>query len=105
MNAICFECGKEKSSAIKMCRHCKAMPIARREKILSFCLSSDCLKQRNLVFSQDHIFTRGRPPGFRATVIRDAIAIVDQLPEELQVTGSFKLSEVFDFEEAELVVV
>ncbi len=97
MNAICFECGEEKSAAMKMCGSCKALPMIRREKILSICLSSDCLKQRNLVFSQQHIFRRGRPPGFRAKVIREAMMIVDRLPDNLQVEHSFELSGEFEF--------
>ncbi len=101
MKAICFECGKEKSAAIKLCRHCQAMPITRREKILSVCLSSDCLRPRNLLFSQAHIFKRGLPPGFRAKVIRTAMEIVDQLPDELQVSASFELSG--DFQEVLVV--
>ena len=102
MKAICFECGKEKSAAIKMCSHCKALPIKRREKIVSFCLSAECLTQRNLLFSQNHIFRQGRPPGFRATVIRAAMAIVDQLPDDLQVANT-EITEVFEVPEAALV--
>jgi len=102
LKAICFECGEEKSAAIKMCSRCKAMPIRRREKIVSFCLSAECLTQRNLLFSQNHIFKQGRPPGFRATVIREAMAIVDQLPDDLQVANT-EITEVFDVPEAALV--
>ncbi len=77
--------------------------MTRRKKILSFCLSSDCLRQRNLRFSQNHIFKQGRPPGFRSTVIREAMAIVDQLPDTLQVASTSELSELFEMQEAVLV--
>ena len=86
-----------------MCSHCKALPIKRREKIVSFCLSAECLTQRNLLFSQNHIFRQGRPPGFRATVIRAAMAIVDQLPDDLQVANTIVLDGLFDVQEAMLV--
>jgi len=76
------------------------MPITRREKIMSVCLSSECLKQRNLVFSQNHILKRGLPPGFRATVIREAMAIVDQLPDTFQVDPAFELPAEFELQEA-----
>jgi len=55
-----------------------------------------------LQFSQNHIFKQGRPPGFRATVIREAMAIVDQLPDDLQVANT-EITEVFDVPEAALV--
>ena len=77
--------------------------MTRRKKILSFCLSSDCLTQRNLRFSQNHIFKRGRPPGFRSTVIREAMAIVDQLPDNLQIANTLELTGLFEIQEAVLV--
>ena len=79
------------------------MPIRRREKIVSFCLSAQCLTPRNLQFSQNHIFKQGRPPGFRATVIREAMAIVDQLPDDLQVANTIVLDGLFDVQEAMLL--
>ena len=77
--------------------------MSRREKIASFCLSAECLTQRNLLFSQNHIFRQGRPPGFRATVIREAMAIVDQLPDDLQVANTIELAGLFEAQEAILV--
>ena len=98
LKAICFECGAKKKSAIKMCRHCKAMPIGRREKVLSVCLSTACLTQSSMEVAYQHFIERALPPKFSPSVVRKAVRIVNGLPKDFQVPETFDISQYFSNE-------
>ena len=98
MNAICFNCGAEKSSAIKMCEECHELPITHQDRLTSVCLSSECLRQDNLETAAKYIQKTNRLPGFHDKVIRRAEAIVSRMPEEFQLSQSFDLDEIFEEE-------
>lgn len=95
IKAVCFNCGAEKSAAIKMCSSCRALPTSREDRIVSVCLSSDCLRQENLKTAVRYMAKKERLPGFHAKVRLKAEQIVDDMPEEFQVSQSFDLSESF----------
>ncbi len=92
MNAVCFNCGNEKSAAIKLCANCKAMPTSHEDRILSVCLSSDCLRQENLRIASRYIDKKNRPPGFHAKVTEKAERIVDEMPDTFQISQSIEIS-------------
>jgi len=98
MNAICFNCGCKKSSAIKMCEECHELPVNYQDRITSVCLSSDCLRQDNLVTAAKYIRKTHRLPGFHDKVIRRAESIVARMPEEFQLSQSFDIDAMFDEE-------
>ena len=94
INAICCGCGAEKSAAIKLCNECGELPTSREDRIVSVCLSSDCLKQDNLRIAKSYIRKKNRLPGFHDKVRFEAERIVDQMPEDFQLSQSFVLEEV-----------
>ena len=99
IKALCFNCGAEKSAAIKLCNCCRALPTSREDRIVSACLSSDCLRQDNLRTAVQYMRLKNRLPGFHDKVRRKAEQIVDAMPEEFQVSQSFDLEAVFSEEE------
>lgn len=95
IKAVCFNCCAEKSDAIKLCDSCRALPISREDRIVSVCLSSDCLRQENLEIAARYMAKKDRLPGFHAKVRIKAEQIVDEMPDEFQISQSFDLSESF----------
>lgn len=94
IKAVCFNCGVEKSRAIMLCNSCHALPISREDRVISVCLSNDCLRQDNLVTAVRYMRQNERLPGFHRKVRVKAEQIVDSMPED------FQLSESFDFPES-----
>jgi hypothetical protein len=102
IKAICCGCGAEKSAAIKLCNECGAMPTSHEDRVVSVCLSSDCLKQENLRIARKYIRTKDRLPGFHVKVRREAERIVREMPEDFQLSNSFDLDAVL-FEDRFLI--
>jgi len=99
MNAVCFNCGYEKSAAIKLCSHCNEMPISHEDRIVSVCLTLDCLREENLQIASRYMRMKNRLPGFHKKVRSKAEEIVSKMPDEFQVSYSFDLSSAFSDEE------
>lgn len=95
IKAVCFNCGAKKSAAIKLCSSCRAMPLSNEDRMVSVCLSSDCLRQDNLIAANRYIEKKGRLPGFHEKVRLKAQKIVDEMPDQFQISQSFDLSESF----------
>ena len=95
MNAVCFNCGCEKSSAIKLCSNCKEMPTSHEDRVISVCLTVECLRQENLEIASRYMQKKKRLPGFHDKVTRKAEKIVSQMPDSFQISQSFDFSEMF----------
>jgi len=95
INALCFSCGAEKSAAIKLCENCRALPTSHEDRVVSVCLSNDCLRQDNLEIASRYMQQKERLPGFRTKVRQKAERIVSEMPDQLQISHSFDLSESF----------
>jgi len=93
IEAICSGCGAEKSAAIKLCSQCSALPTTHEDRVISVCLSSDCLRQENLQVASQYIRKKNRLPGFHRKVRLKAEKIVSEMPEDFQLSQSFVLSE------------
>ncbi len=93
MNAICYNCGSEKSAPIKLCVHCKELPTSHEDRVVSVCLSNECLRPENLEIASRYIQLKQRLPGFHAKVRNKAERIVSQMPEEFQISQSFDIEE------------
>ena len=72
------------------------MPISREDRIISVCLSGECLRQENLEIASRYIHQKDRLPGFRDKVRQKAETIVDRMPDELQVPNSFVSASFFE---------
>lgn len=96
MNAICFNCGAEKSAAIKLCKECRSLPTSEQDRVVSVCLSSDCLRQENLFIARKYMRKKNRLPGFHEKVLRKAEKIVDEMPDEFQISQSFEICSLLD---------
>lgn len=96
IKAICCGCGAEKSAPIKLCNECGAMPTSREDRVVSVCLSSECLKQTNLRIASLYIRKKDRLPGFHEKVKLTAERIVREMPEDFQLSQSFDLSELLE---------
>ena len=102
LNAVCFRCGEGKERPLDTCPHCNVTPEKERHQIRSFCLSSECLKQKNLELCAEHIKKKKRCPKFHTKVISKAQKLLNQML--LAVTNSQSLefsSSVFDFTDLE----
>lgn len=95
INAVCFNCGAEKSAPIKLCNECREMPTSYEDRVVSVCLSKDCLRQENLSRASKYIQKKQRLPGFYTKVRRKAEQIVGKMPDTFQVSQSIDLSESF----------
>lgn len=95
IKAVCFNCGAKKSRAIMLCNSCRSLPTSREDRVVSVCLSSDCLRQENLDIAVRYMRQKERLPGFHSKVRVKAEQIVDSMPEEFQISQSFDLSESF----------
>ncbi|QEG24554.1 hypothetical protein [Mariniblastus fucicola] len=98
IEAVCFNCGAEKSAAIKLCGSCRSLPTSYEDRVASVCLSNECLRQDNLEVATRYIQQKKRKPGFHDKVRRKAEQIVNKMPDQFQISQSFDLSESF-FEE------
>jgi hypothetical protein len=96
INAICFNCGSEKSAAIKMCSECRSLPTSEDDRIVSVCLSSDCLKQENLQIARKYMQKKDRLPGFHEKVLNKAEKIVSEMPDEFQISQSFEICDLLE---------
>ena len=95
IEAVCFNCGAEKSAAIKLCTSCRAMPLSDDDRLVSVCLSADCLRQENLEIASKYIKKKNRLPGFRDKVMKKAEKIVEEMPDHFQLSQSFDFTESF----------
>lgn len=95
IKAVCFNCGAEKSAPIKLCENCRALPTSREDRVISVCLSSECLRQENLLIAARYMAKKERLPGFHDKVRVKAEQIVRDMPDEFQISQSIDLSESF----------
>lgn len=95
IEAICFNCGAEKSSAIKLCKNCRALPSSEEDRLVSVCLSADCLRQENLRTASKYIRKKNRLPGFHKKVLVKAQKIVEEMPDQFQLSQSFIFTDSF----------
>ena len=95
MNAVCFNCGCGKSSAIKLCSNCHEMPTSHEDRVVSVCLSIECLRPENLEIASRYMRKKNRLPGFHEKVTVKAEKIVSQMPDNFQISQSFDFSGTF----------
>lgn len=103
MTAVCIACGERKLEPISVCPHCEHKPKSREEKIASFALSDQCLKEHNLEKGSTYIKKTQRLPKFHDSVMRKAIQLVESYVEVEVEAGtdsdSFEMSSTFfDFD-------
>ncbi|MEM7453866.1 MAG: hypothetical protein AAF456_05865 [Planctomycetota bacterium] len=76
--SVCFRCGDYKKKPLKMCPTCLAIPEDRDDKILSVCMSLECIKEENLRKCSKYIKKKGRCPNFKERVVKKAIEMLEQ---------------------------
>lgn len=81
MDAICFACGEPKQKPILACPNCKRKPSFREDKIASFALSTECLKQHHLEKGSDYIKRKKKLPKFHESVVQKATQMVESFIE------------------------
>ncbi len=98
MNAICFACGREKQDPLDHCDHCDVKPMSQKDRISSYCLSSNCLKPASLEKGSKYIRLKRKLPKIAEPVIRRATKIVESLDvDEEQYTSMGMDESFFDF--------
>ncbi|MEM7784581.1 MAG: hypothetical protein AAF939_05715 [Planctomycetota bacterium] len=113
MQAVCYKCGNEKQDPLKMCGACHALPESDEDRIVSICLSDQCLKQKHLLVATQYIKTKKKLPGIHPNVAKKARQIHAKLPrrpinasQSIELSASFFQEDLFaDDSEPERVTV
>ena len=98
MNAVCIKCGGKKKEPMKMCAHCHTLPETRDERILAFGLSTQCIKQENVIKAGSYIRKKGKPPRLHEKVRAKAKQLVKAYRQPVDASKSMEFSaSFFDF--------
>ncbi len=77
-SALCFKCGAKKTDATKLCNQCMSAPRSFDDLVLSYCLSSECVKPETLTKCREYLIQKKRPPKFRQPIIDAATLLAEQ---------------------------
>lgn len=100
MLALCFSCGTKKQSALKLCGQCHAVPKTQEEKVLSLCLSLECVSHQSLNTCRRYFHRKNKPPRFKPPVIKRAKDSLQEMMASSGVERSIEFSSsVFNFED------
>lgn len=97
MGALCFECGNRKTGALKLCSRCGAVPKTQDEKVLSLCLSLECVTQKTLLVCQRHFEKKKRAPRFKESIVQRATKCLEEQVESASDNSIMFSNSVFDF--------
>ena len=83
-----------------MCAKCHTLPETRAEKILAFGLSTQCIKEENVIKAGRYIRKKGKPPRLHDKVKAKAKQLAKAYRQPVDVSKSLELSaSFFDFED------
>lgn len=98
MLALCFECGSKKSGALKLCKQCHAVPKTQDEKVLSLCLSLECVTQQTLNNCSKYFKKKNKAPRFKAPIVQRATEFLEEQQDGAGTNQSIEFSSsAFDF--------
>ena len=97
MSALCFKCGNHKTGALKLCSKCDAIPETKEEKVLSLCLSLECVTQQTLKVCQRHFEKKQRAPRFKDVIVERATKCLEEQIESGTDNSIMFSASVFDF--------
>jgi hypothetical protein len=95
VDAVCFSCGERKREPMAACPGCKRKPSFREDKIASFALSIQCLKEHNLKKGSDYIKKKKKLPKFHESVRRKANQMVESFIEVEEDDSDLDMSSAF----------
>jgi len=104
MLALCFECGSKKNGAMRLCKQCHAVPKSDEERVLSLCLSLECVTQRTLNNCRAYFKKKNKSPRFKPPIVQRAKEFLDEQMENSSGNQSVEFSSsVFNFDDMNLV--
>lgn len=81
-----------------MCAHCHMLPETRAERILSFGLSTQCIRQENVKKASKYIHKKGKPPKLHTKVRAKAKQLAKAYRQPIDSSKSMEFSaSFFDF--------
>ena len=98
MQAICFKCGNNKSSPLKMCGSCHEVPKTESDQVLSLCLSVECVKPETLARCRKYFRKKQKPPRFKENIVNLATLLLDEQASNSHSNNSLEFSSsLFEF--------
>jgi hypothetical protein len=101
IKALCFKCGAKKKEPAGLCDRCMAAPRKYDDLVLSYCLSTECIKPETLVKCGEYLTEKKRLPKFHSSVVAEAnrLAARHAGPGEQSMEFSQSMLEFADSEE------